>query len=105
MKTNLRTQFRLAVWISPLVLFGLSHSHGSELAEYVATMDKKTTQIDRLPTREDKKSLLTATDRGGTLSAFWHDSQIRDVTVTIDLSNRWIEENYYYDKGQLSCLA
>ncbi|PYI92432.1 MAG: hypothetical protein DME97_08875 [Verrucomicrobia bacterium] len=105
MKTNLRTQFRLAVWISPLVLFGLSHSHGSDLADYVATMDKKTTQIDRLPTREVKKSLLTGTDRGGTLSAFWHEGQIRHVKVTIGMSNRWIEENYYYENGQLIFVA
>ncbi|MEN3369492.1 MAG: hypothetical protein V7609_1635 [Verrucomicrobiota bacterium] len=105
MKTNLLTQFRISVWILLLVLCGLSDSHGSDLANYVATMDKKTTQIDRLPTREVKKSLLTGTDGGGALSAFWHEGQVRHVKITIIMSNRQIEENYYYENGQLIFAA
>jgi hypothetical protein len=101
MKRSLHTHFRLSVWISLLAVFDLSHSRGSDLPDYVATMDKKTTQIDRLSTREVKKNLLTGTDGGGTLSAFWHEGQIRHLKITIGMSNRQVENNYYYENDQL----
>jgi hypothetical protein len=86
-------------------MVGASHSSASDLPDYTAKTDEKTSQINRLPSREVKKSLLTGTDGGGALSAFWYEGQIRHLKVTIWMSNRQIEENYYYEDGQLIFAA
>ena len=39
------------------------------------------------------------------MSAFWYQGQIRHVKVTIGMSNRQVEENYYYESGQLIFAA
>jgi hypothetical protein len=105
MDIRLRIQYGLSMWASLLVILGASHAHASDLPDYTAKTDEKRNQIDRLPSREVKKSLLTRTDGGGALSAFWYQGQIRHVKVTIGMSNRQIEENYYYEDGQLIFAA
>src|SRR3977135_424867 len=105
MNIRLRIRFGLSMWISLLVILGASHSHASDLPDYTAKTDEKRSQIDRLPSGEVKKSLLTGTDGGGALSAFWYQGQIRHVKVTIGMSNRQVEENYYYESGQLIFAA
>src|ERR1700730_10755578 len=104
MSIHLR-QFRLSVWVSLLVILAVSHSRALDLPDHVAAIDEKARQIDRLPTREVKKALRTGTDGGGTLSASWYEGQIRHVKITIGMSNRQIEENYYYENGQLIFVA
>jgi hypothetical protein len=87
-----------------LVILNGLYLRASDSTDYAA-IDEKVRQIDRLPTREVKKNLRTGTDGGGALSAFWDEGQIRHVKITIGMSNRQIEENYYYENGQLIFAA
>lgn len=84
-----------------MLILSALHSRAPDLPDYIAAMDEKTRQIDLLPTHEVKKALLTGTDGGGTLSAFRHEGQIRHLKITIGLSNRQVENNYYYENDQL----
>jgi hypothetical protein len=72
-----------------------------DLPADVGAIDAKAMRIDRLQAKEVKKSLLTGTDGGGTLAAFWYQGQVRHLKISIGMSNRQIEQNYYYENGQL----
>ena len=101
MDTNVRIQPRLGAWILLLAIFGSSPLHALHLSDYVASIDARTKAIDQLPAREVKKALLTGTDGGGTLSAFWHDGEICHLKIVIGMSNRRVTNSYYYDHGRL----
>jgi len=92
------------VWFFLLVILNGSYLRASDSVEY-AVIDAKVKQIDRLPNREVKKNLRTGTDGGGALSAFWYEGQIRHLKITLGMSNREIEENYYYENSQLIFAA
>ena len=87
MSRGLGTRLGLSARIALLVILGVSDSPASDLPEYIAAIDEKARQIDRLQTNEVKKSLLTGTDGGGAMSAFWYEGQVRRLKITIGMSN------------------
>lgn len=101
MNTALRPKRVLSLWLPLLVIFTVSYSDALDMPDNIAEMDEKARQIDKLLTNETKKALLTGTDGAGTLSAFSHEGQIRHLKITVGMSNRKIEENFYYENGRL----
>jgi hypothetical protein len=91
----------LAVWLSLMVILGPSYLHALDLPDYATAIDAKTKAIDQLTTHAVKKTLLTGTDGGGTLSASWHEGDICHLTIIIGMSNRRVTNSYYYDHGRL----
>lgn len=84
-----------------LITLAFSYSRALDVPNYITDIDEKARQIDQLQASELKKSLITGTDRGGTLSAFLYKGKIRHLRIIIGMSNRQLEQNYYYDNGNL----
>lgn len=79
----------------------LLNADASDTRAYTLELDDKVMYINQLQMNSTSKSLLTGTDGGGTLSAFWHEGEIRRLNTTIGMSNRTIEDIFYYEKGHL----
>jgi hypothetical protein len=88
------------VWTT-LIFLTAAFLSTANVPDDIAQTDEKVRQIDRLQTAEIKKSLNTGTDRGGTLSAYLHEGQIRHLKVNVGMSNRDVEKHFYYESGQL----
>lgn len=90
-----------SVCVLLLLTVGGPHLRASHSLDEVAAIDAKMMQIDRVATHELKKTLRTGTDGGGTLAAFSYEGKICHLKITLGMSNRTIETDYYYENDVL----
>jgi hypothetical protein len=53
---------------------------------------------------DSEEFLGQATDNGGSLTGYYKGDSLKKITEWIGLSNRIIENVYYFDKGKLICV-
>lgn len=71
-----------------------------EIDGYVANLEHRVPQMDK-----HEKNIMTGTDGGGALSAFFSDKSLRKSELKIGLSSRNIENIFYYRESRIILIV